>query len=74
MHEGTADRKSPFPSMISTALSLQKSKRAQGSLTDALHYCTTCIQDHNASTSGSIFVVYFKYFMLHICKEKGGSI
>lgn len=48
----------------------QKSKWAQGRLADALHYCTTYIQDGNASTSWPIFV----YFMLHICKEKSGSI
>lgn len=60
--------------MVSVALPLQKSKWAHGSLTDALHYCTTRVQNGSASANGPNFVVHFEYFMLHICKEKSGSI
>lgn len=52
----------------------EKSRWAQGSLTDAMHHCTTCVQDGNASSNGPIFVVCLEYFMLHICKEKSGGI
>lgn len=74
MAEDTAARKSLFPDMVSAALQLQKFTQAQGSLADALRYCTTHIQDGNASTKGPIFTVYFEYFKLHICKERSGSI
>lgn len=68
MCEGTAARKSLFPAMVNGALPPQKSKWAQGSLTDTLCYYTACVQGGKATTIGHILVVYFKCFMLQ--KEK----